>query len=223
MPNFPSSETVTVLGTLDFAGATSVRPKTNALSGTALTDDTLTRSKLATESAEAYPIPVQALRVWDNLTSALPQTAATDDLAIIEGTLGTDAPTIQSGDGKATTITRYARFQFTLPPEYTDQQNLVVRIRAGMITTISDGTATVDVQCYRHDADGGVSADLCATAAQTINSLTKSDKDFTITGSTIFAGDTLDVRITVAITDAATGTAVIGEISRIAMLLDIKG
>jgi hypothetical protein len=223
MPQFPSSETVTVLGPLDFAGATSVRAKTNALSGTALSDDTLTRAKLATESAEAYPVPPFALRVWDNLTAALPQTAGTDDLAIIEGTLGTDAPTIQSSDGKATTITQYARFQFVLPPEYTDQQNLVVRIRAGMITTISDGTATVDVQAYRHDEDGGVSADLCATAAQTINSLTKSNKDFTVTGSTLFAGDTLDIRLAVAITDTATGTAVIGEISRVAMLLDIKG
>ena len=67
-----------------------------------------------------------------------------------------------------------------------------------------------------------IATNLPATAATTINSLTFANKDFTITSSSLAAGDILDVRIAIAITDSATGTAVIGEIGAIEFLLDIR-
>ena len=98
-------------------------------------------------------------------------------------------------------------------------------ITGGMITTNTDGTATVDLVCYKDDEDGGISADLCETAAQSIKGTVgeKVERTFVITATGVSPGDVLDFRLTVAITDAATGTAVLGEISRIELQFDIKG
>lgn len=184
----------------------------------------IARSKLALESNVKYPIPLTALRVHDNFASLLPGTAATDDLAIDAGTLGTNAPRVRTGDLKAAgATTRYARLQVALPPEYDDAQTVTLRFSAGMLTTVSDGTATLDVQAYETDREGGVGSDICATAAQSINSLTLADYDFTITPNDLVAGDLLDVRIAVAINDGSTVTVVEGVIAAIELLCDIRG
>jgi len=207
---------LTVTGSLNMATASVTNANIKA-------DAVIARSKLAQDTSQPYVVPLTTLRVHDAITSFLPSAATSDDLGLITGTFGTDAPTVQSSDGKATTVTQYGRFLFQMPPEYDDNETVVLRVRAGMITTISDGTATVDVQCYEADGDGAVGADLCTTAATTMNSLTKANVDFTITDASLVAGDWLDVRVTIAITDAATGTAVIGEISQILFMLDIRG
>ena len=181
------------------------------------------RDQLSEDSAAVYTVNFMDLRVHDALQTNLPGTAATDDLALISGTFGTDSPSIQTSDAKATSVTQRARFLFQLPPEYVSAGTCTLRIRGGMNTTVSDGTATVDVEAYEADGDTAVGSDLCTTAATTINSLTFGNDDFTITPTTLSAGDWLDVRITIAITDSATGTAVIGELSQIQFLLDIKG
>jgi len=49
-----------------------------------------------------------------------------------------------------------------------------------MKTTVANGTATVDVNARIDDTDGGCGGDLCVTAAQSINSLTKANLDFVI-------------------------------------------
>jgi hypothetical protein len=92
-----------------------------------------------------------------------------------------------------------------------------------MATTVASVSCTVDVECYELDKVGGISADLCTTAATTINSLVFADKAFTITPTTLSAGDVLDVRITIAVNDAATATAVTPTIAGIDLLCDIKG
>lgn len=186
-------------------------------------DTTILRSALEQNDATAYSVPLEALRVWDAKATLPVATAANDDLALVTGTPGTNAPRIQSGDGKATTITRKIGFQFVLPAEYVSGESITLRLLAGMVTTVSDGTATVDANVYKVGTDGSVGSDLVTTNAQSINDLTAANKDFTITPTGLVAGDILDVVVTIAITDAATGTAVIGQINKIQMLLDIKG
>ncbi|HUX16677.1 MAG TPA: hypothetical protein VMW52_09410 [Phycisphaerae bacterium] len=181
------------------------------------------RSYLAEDALAEDAVELTELRVWDDLAALLPGVAATDDLAIIEGTWAANAPRVQSADAKATTVTQRLRFRRRLPENYVAAGDVTLRVRAGMITTASDGTATVDVECCADDEDGGVSADLCATPAQPINSLDKADCDFVITPTALAPGVVLDFRVTIAITDTETGTAVIGEISRMALLRDVKG
>ena len=82
------------------------------------TDTAIPRSKLAQDTFQPYVITPDMLRVHDDLASLLPGTAASDDLAVIEGTFGADLPTVQTSDAKATTVTQRARFLFPLPPEY---------------------------------------------------------------------------------------------------------
>lgn len=184
-----------------------------------------TRATVLQQDANAiFPINLTTLRVWDAYQTNLPGTAAADDLALIGGTFGTAPPTISAGDLKAAgATTRYARFEVRLPECYEAGETVTIAISAGMKTTVASSSCTVDVEAYKLDKISGISADLCATAATSINSLTFATKSFTITSTTLTAGDVLDVRIAIACNDAATGTAVTPTIASIDLLCDIKG
>jgi len=183
----------------------------------------LARNKvLSVASLQIFTIPWTLWRVWDDIDAVLPDTAATDDLGLIGGTFGSASPSIQSVDFGATTTTAYARAQIPLPWCFVDYQTVKLRCHAGMLV-IADDACTLDVEAYESDKKAGISADLCATAAQSINSATLADKDFTITSSSLVAGDMLDVRLTVVGTDAGNAapniTAVIGAVQ---LLCDVR-
>ena len=182
------------------------------------------RSKLALDS-KLYNVDLEQLRIFDSAANAvLPNTASSDDLGLIIGTQGTDGFSIQTSDAKATTIGQKARCRFWLPSEYEAGGTVSITAYAGMLTTISDGTATVDFSVYSKDeADISHSADLVTTSATTINSLTLGAKTFTITPTGLTNGDELSVLMTVAITDGATGTAVLGLISKVYWTLQCRG
>jgi hypothetical protein len=112
---------------------------------------------------------------------------------------------------------------FNVPHEYVAGETITVRAHAGMKTTVADVSATIDFQVYLSDDEEGISADLCTTAAQSINSLVDANFDFQITATSVEPGDTLDIRVAVATNDAATATAVIGQVGKIEVLLDVKG
>ena len=186
--------------------------------------DEFPRSSLIQEALAVYPVDLTRLRVHDAFQTTLPGTSAADDLGLYGNTFGTTSPTLKTYDVKALgALSIRARWIQELPVEYDDGQTVSIRVRGGMVTTIADVSCTVDIEAYKLDEDGAVGSDLCATAAQSMNSLTKANKDFTITPTTLTRGDRLDVRVTVAVNDAATATAVIAELSRIAILCDIKG
>lgn len=173
-----------------------------------------------------YPVDLASFRIWDAIQTPLTGTAGTDDLALIGTTYGTAPPSIRTSDAKATSITQRARVFVPIPAEYDAGETIQFRISAGMITTVSDngGATTIDVEAWEVDSDNTLgSADLVATSATTINSLTFSDKDFTLTATDLVPGDILDVRVTIAITDAATATAVIGAFCKFKLLCDIRG
>lgn len=195
------------------------------VTGNLLVEGSLPAHGKTTHSQQAlavHAIPLTDMRVWDALQTILPAAGANDDLGLVTGTLGTHAPKLSTGDVKAAGCTRYAAFLLALPPEYDDGETLQVRVHAGMETTIADDSATVDVECYKSDRDGTSGADICATAAQSINSLTFSDKDFTITPTGLSAGDLLLIRLAITIVDGSTGTAVIGVIGDVQILADTK-
>lgn len=186
--------------------------------------DAFLRDDLAQETFVPYPIPLTSFRVHDAMQTNLPGTSSGDDLALNSGTFGTSSPTLRSSDLKAAGATTLrARAVVELPAEYDAAETVQIRVRGGMVTTVADTSCTVDIEAHKLDEDGAVGSDLCATAAQSINSLTKGNKDFTITATTLSPGDRLDVRVTVVVNDAASVTAVIAELSRVALLLDIKG
>lgn len=177
---------------------------------------------LIQETLVAYPLDLTSGRVHD-APQTLIGTAGSDDLGLSGTTYGTDSVYVTTDDVKNTTTDRKARFQFTLPPEYEAGETVKIRISAGMLTTAASASAAVDLEVRKVAGDRTVGGDICATAAQSINSLTMADKDFTITATTLNPGDQLDIRVSIAIVDSATATAVIGTIGEIAPLLDIRG
>lgn len=186
----------------------------------------VSKTDLQQLALQPFTIPMHLWCVWNNLTNRLPAAAAADDLGLIDNTFGTGSPTIETGDLKAEAgnpTTRYARILWPMPKEYDDRASALLRFHAGMKTTVSDTTATLDVSAYKSDEEGGISSDLVTTAAQSINSLTLADFDFDLTTSDLNAGDLLDIRIAIAINDGATATAVIGQIGAAKLLCDTRG
>lgn len=159
-------------------------------------------------------IDVTSARIWDATTStklsATP--ASADDFGITAGTFLTSDPTLRSSDAKTTTVTSKARFAYTVPSTYVAGQPITLRANAGMVTTVSDTTATIDAQVARRSAP---TVDICATAATTINTLAGGNVDFTLTPTNVVPGDVLDIVMTSAVTDGATVGAVIAELRRL--------
>lgn len=181
------------------------------------------RSKLAQESLK-FNVPLELLRVHDAFQTDLPTTASSDDLGLIVGTFGTDAITVQTSDAKNTSVTQRARFTCALPHNYVAGQALSIAAWAGMKTTVASSSATIDFEVYaKNDSTGLVGSDLVTTSATSINSLTAAAKEFTITPTGLNPGDELDIRVTIAITDSATPTAVIGRIMKLYLILNVKG
>lgn len=181
------------------------------------------RSELKQEDLVAYPAPLASCFVHDS-GQPLPASASADDLAFLPGTHGTSNPQLSAGDCKVATVTRKARFVVTLPPEYVEQETVRLRVAAGMLTTESDGSCTVDLAAYKLGRNSLVTgSDLVTTVAQSMNSDTFGDIDFVVNASSLSPSDQLDVLVTIACTDAATATPVIPTVASIDLVCDIKG
>lgn len=209
----------------------------NTINGALLTNASVSAAKLQTaagilsaqlaqRATQRLYVPLTSARVWDAPSSLLPSAGATDDLGILPGTWGTNQVTLQTGDLKAAgATTRYAMFQTALPRDYDDDETIQLEVKAGMATTVSDGTATVDAEIYAPAGDETVGSDLCTTAATTINTLLTSSVTtvtFSVTDTGLVAGDPLEIRLAVAISDAASATAVIGVVTSVTLLYDAR-
>lgn len=184
-----------------------------------------TRTDLTQEANAAFPVDLTTLRIHDAPQTNLPGTSTGNDLALVGTTFGTDALAVETADLKAAGATNnYARFQITVPHNYDSGQTITLRLHSLMITTVADATSTLDVEAYLSDEEGAkTGSDLYAGAALSNNSLTGSDYDFVLTTTSVTPGATIDVRITSAVNDAATGTEVKSRIGAITVLIDCKG
>lgn len=179
------------------------------------------RSSITQELLASYMIPWVDFRVWDAMQTNLPGTAANDDLALIGGTWATASPMIQSSNPTGGTVTQYARFQFEFPPEYDAGQRVYVRCRA-KVAVACQVSNTLDVVAYEGDKEGGIGADLCTTAAQTLTT-SFANYDFVLTPTNLTAGDILDARLHVALDDTGGAHAGIVSIGKVAIVCDIRG
>jgi hypothetical protein len=153
-------------------------------------------------------------------------TAATTNFGLVLGTDGTDFPHFETIDSKAATTAVVARCpSVRLPPNYVAGSAITLRARCGMKTTVADNTnaTTIDFFVYSNSGVANLgSADLCATAAQSINSLTASNYDFTITPTGLVAGQDLHAKMVLTVTDAATATAVIGTVNHVELRCSVN-
>jgi len=182
----------------------------------------LTPEMHARRALNALPLSLTDLRKWDALEQILPFTPATTYLGLASGTYGSSPPQAATGDCKATTTTRRARLLVALPDNYVADGGCQIRAIAGMKTTVADTSATILVEAYQLNDDGTLSANLVSTGALSINSLTLASKDFVLDPSTLSPGDRLDVRVSIAIVDAASATAVIGVLHALKLRCDLQ-
>lgn len=238
---FTASEAVTASDALYAAASGKVATSGTVLVGEALEDASgdgsefeglvspaavlgaIARSALTQDDLAEYVVKLSDCKVHDAMATTLTGTANNDDMAYITGTPGTDAPTLQGVDFGGTTSDEKCAFEFVLPPEYVAGQTITLAVTASMVTTVSDGTATIDAECWVADDAGAVGSDICATAAQSINSLTPATKSFTITPTSRAPGDRLIIRLSFAGSDTGDAGVMIPEIQKVALLLDIKG
>ncbi len=180
---------------------------------------------LALAELQSFPIPLTDFRVWDAMQTLLPGTPSSDDLGLVGGTFGTATPSVRSEDLKAAGATnKRARFLVQIPWEYVAGESITLRFKAGMITTVAGTSATLDCEAYKlqDDPDDSIGSDLVSTAAQSMNSLTFASLDFAINAGSLSPGDILDVRVTVAVNDGASATAVIAGITSAKLLADVR-
>jgi hypothetical protein len=188
-----------------------------------LTEAEYTRAEHVQEDLSEYVIPLTQMRVHDALATNLPATASADDMALITGTPGTDAPTLQGVDFGGTSTDEKCGFQFQLPVEYVAGESISLRVRVGMLAA-SDGTATIDVECWPQDDDGAATSDVCSTAAQSMNSITVANKTFVITPTGLVPGDMLNFRLSFGGSDSGNlSPNITCEIQKVTVLLDIRG
>ncbi len=182
---------------------------------------------IAVSALQAVAVPMTAWRVWDAYQTPLGASPATDDLGIIGGTLGTSAPTLQTDDfgGNAAAVSYYARAEIEVPHNYIAAGSVQIRVHAGMLTTVADQDATVDVVAYLSEKDETVTADLVTTApdANNMNSIASpfAVLDFALTTTAITPGAILDVRIHVSVDDNGGGTMK-GCIAAVELLVDVR-
>lgn len=173
--------------------------------------------EVSSSSTAEYKLPLTRAKVHDAMATDLTATAANDDMALITGTPGTDAPTLQGVDFGGATSDEKCAFEFVLPQEYRAGSAITCRVRAAMLTTVADTSCTVDVEAWLDAGDGAVGSDICATDAQDMNSLTPANFDFTITPTGVVPGDRLIIRLSFAGTDSGDLGVMIPEISKVAL------
>lgn len=180
-------------------------------------------SKMAQRVLAESVVPVHSFRVWDAVASNPVSAAANDDLGLVTGTWATNPVRLTGGDMKALgATTRRIYFSVPIPANYDDGETIQIRIRAKMETSVADVSCTVDLEAYV-GSSGAVGSDLVTTAAQSMNSLTAANFDFTINGASVEPGDLLECRLSIACNDAATATAVTPAVYKVSLLCDTRG
>jgi len=180
------------------------------------------RGDLTQDDAQIYDLPLENFRV--TATGALLGTSAgtpSGAFGITYGTHGTAPPKIVSEAASAGSITNKMRQTFVLPPEYVSGETVTLRVRGKETVAAATVDTTIDAEVYKHDKDGGIGSDLCATAAQSVTTAA-ANFDFTITPTGLAAGDRLDVELTGVSDDTGGSQGTILEIYSTEMLLDIK-
>lgn len=171
-------------------------------------------------TAVSNAIPLAGLRVWDAFATNLPGTALADDLGLVTlaTTVGTDwdvALQTADMDNNDAVVSYYAAFLYVLPPTYVSGGAVTITANAGMITTVADVSCTLDFEVFESGLTRNPATDLCATAAQSMNSLTAANLSFTVTPTNLVAGDTLLIRMTVAGRDNTATGVTIGRVNRV--------
>lgn len=146
---------------------------------------------------------VQRINLQDfKLPATLLQLAATPGSSILgltSGTHGSASPLLSGNGANSNSKSDSARTCIALHPLYLAATTVTLRVRC-KISGAAATAQTIDALVYASDLAAGISADLCATAAQTITT-SYANYDFTITATSLLPGTPLDILITALAND----------------------
>ncbi len=201
--------------TVDLSGATTTYEALSISNAEIAAAAAIVRSKMAQEDLAVYNINLYSLRQADQAPMGI--TGTTGDHFY---DIATNSPVLFGNTPSSTTVTDISTFDFQLPPEYVDGETVTVRITA-QVSATSD-TNTLDLEAYEVTAlSGAVGSDINATTIKTMTSSAVA-YDFTITPTTLVAGDLLHFLMT-SVNQDADGSDGILSIHAIQVLCDIKG
>jgi hypothetical protein len=170
---------------------------TVALSGTL---QPILRTDMLQENLVSHPIPWSRMRTFDSYAVLLPAAPTSDDLGLVHGTVGSNSPMIKSTTASTTTITQKLRFEGILGEDYIPAGRCYIRVHC-RVEVAAHVSATIDLNAYESDNQGGISADLVITGATDINNDTWTSRDFVLTATALDVGSRLDVMLTFAAVD----------------------
>lgn len=184
-------------------------------------DGSIARSELVEDALVSFPISTVEVLGADGAALAISETAGdfyrsigTNQLLILgevsNGTVGAD------------TEASVGWFPFVLPHNYVAGGDITIRAGVDVTGAGALGTCTIDFSAYlQNGLSGSVGSDLVSTAATAI-SKTEANKDFVVDATGLVAGDKLIIKMTTSV-DNTDSTAIQAQISRLAVLCDVKG
>ncbi len=160
-----------------------------------------------------HTIALTNLRQEDAAKERLPDAPEGDGLTL--GLADAVGSPVRGTATSNTTATEYAAFDFRVPSNYRDNQNLTVRLRCLISINPRAAVSNLDV-IAKLIKDGALDAtDLCITAPIDIKLITTAtDQDFTIDGDAagdlISAGDILHIQFSIHNDDTGPGGGTAG-------------
>lgn len=149
-----------------------------------------TRANMTLETNQEIGLPLLMWRDDDGQPMAAAASAGKFGQTV--GGWGTGGIKLVGELASGNTKTDQAFFELVLPQNYEAGTNLTVVAQA-RVGAVLNTAAALDFQAYLSDENGGVGSDLCATIAQDINSATWAEYSFTITGTTLAPGRTVEL------------------------------
>lgn len=200
--------TTTLTGAIAADGGITVDTSNATISG--ITGAIATASTI-TKVSGVIGIPLVSGHTWDSLAVNIPATAGNDDMGLVTGTPGTNAPQLQGldvGGGGSETDAGSVGFQFVVPDWYTTGGTMTLQILAGMLTTVAQTTAKIYVKAWVPDyanKDGTVGVLNNGATGVSINSLTFATVEFLIdddlAAHVLAPGDVVQLQIQAKVND----------------------
>ncbi len=166
-------------------------------------------------TSSAFSVNFTDLRRTGDCALILPNAGDNTNLGITTGASGAANISLTSSNPTGATKTEKARFQFIIPANYITASDLTLTARARVAVALQV-SATLDFTVFESNKELGVGADICATAAQSINTDAWANYAYTITGAALLPGDVIDIEMTTALDDTAgahAGFAQVGNIT----------
>ncbi len=177
----------------------------------------VSRGDMSEETLERYVIPIHSWKAADGASLVVGATSGDHKIAV-----STNDWHLVGNTPSSNTKTDISVVNFSMPPEYMPAGDVVFTV-ALRVDAAAD-TNTVDLSAYLLSELGGAAgSDIVATSAQSVLAAdATAETSFTITGTTLYPGASLALKMTTVNNDAD-GSDGIVTIKATSIALDIRG